>query len=160
MRRIAGFAALLIAVTLWLSGCSRPAETQGTDTATGGNPWERTALWVDLGDRTTPFANGSTLPVGDLNLEIFVAPFPPLREGSIDLYLTDRATGRPAEAGALKITFDMFMPHGVIRAQALPTGGGHFLVPYRLVMPGEWRLDITIAHRNDVIALALIFKVQ
>lgn len=160
MKRIAGFAALLIAVSLWLAGCSRPAGPQESTTAADGNPWERTALWVELGDQTQPFENGSTLGVGDLNLELFVAPYPPLREGSIDLYLTERATGEPAEASSLKIIFDMYMPHGVTRAQALPTGGGHFLVPYRLVMPGEWRVDISIAHQKNVIALALIFRVE
>ncbi len=98
--------------------------------------------------------------MGDANVEIFVAPYPPLREGNIDLYLTDRATGKPLESNALRIIFDMDMPHGSIRADALPTGGGHFLVPYKLVMPGQWRVEITVTRGGNWAAFALIFKVD
>jgi len=90
-------------------------------------------------------------------VEIFVAPYPPLREGTIDLYVTSRTTGKPL-GGALKILFDMYMPHGNIKVEAAPMGDGHFLVPYRLVMPGEWRADITIA--GSPAPFALIFQVQ
>lgn len=152
---------LVLTAAVGLAGCSRTARApQGSGTAGAESPWRKTVLWVEQSGQTQPFDNGARLALGDITLEIFVAPFPPLREGSIDLYLTETATGRPAEASALKIVFDMYMPHGSLRAEAVPTGGGHFLVPYRLVMPGEWRVDISIVHRNDVSALALIFKVE
>ncbi len=154
-------AAVTLAVAIGISGCSRSTSSpQGPPPATGQNPWQKTALWVEHDGQTQPFDNGATVSIGDLDIEIFVAPYPPLREGSIDLYLTEKATGAPVNAGSLRIVFDMYMPHGSLRAQALPTGGGHFLVPYRLVMPGEWRLDISVTHRNDAVALALLFKVE
>ncbi len=119
-----------------------------------------TTMWVELDGRARPFQNGERVTVGDVNIEIFVAPYPPLREGTIDLYLTDRATGRPLDGKALRIIFDMDMPHGSIRADALPTGGGHFLVPYKLVMPGQWRVEITVTRSNNWATFALIFKVD
>ncbi len=160
MRTVARLAVIVTAAVA-LTGCVRAASSpQGSATVNAESPWRKTVLWVEQGGQTQPFENGTTLAVGDVNMEIFVAPYPPLREGSIDLYLTERASGKPAEAGGLKVVFDMYMPHGSIRAQALPTGGGHFLIPYRLVMPGEWRVDINITHRRDAAALALIFKVE
>lgn len=159
--RLAALTVVTLAIAIGLSGCSRSAGAPQTPPAAGEkNPWQRTALWVEQGGVTRPFENGATVSIGDLNIEIFVAPYPPLREGSIDLYLTEKATGAPANAGSLRIVFDMYMPHGSLRAQALPTGGGHFLVPYLLVMPGEWRLDISVTHGSDVVALALLFKVE
>lgn len=119
-----------------------------------------TVMWVELDGRARPFQNGERIAVGDVNIEIFVAPYPPLREGTIDLYLTDRATGRPLDGKALRIIFDMDMPHGSIRAEALPTGGGHFLVPYKLVMPGQWRVEITVTRSSNWATFALIFKVD
>jgi len=42
----------------------------------------------------------------------------------------------------------------------LPSGSGHYLVPYLLVMPGTWEVDVTISHADAVRALAFIFKVD
>lgn len=117
-------------------------------------------MWVELDGVAKPFENGGRVTVGAIVVEIFMAPFPPLREGSIDLYLTEKGTGRPVSGNTLRILFDMDMPHGSIRAEALPTGGGHFLVPYKLVMPGQWRIDITIAKDSSLAEFALIFKVE
>jgi hypothetical protein len=124
------------------------------------DPFHATALWIELNDETLPFENGTAVTVGDLDVELFVAPFPPAREGSIDLYLTDRDTGEPVDEGSLDVSFDMYMPHGAILAQALPSGGGHSLIPYKLVMPGEWRVDISIARSSKVSQLSLIFEVS
>ncbi|MBI3953697.1 MAG: FixH family protein [Chloroflexi bacterium] len=96
--------------------------------------------------------------VGAVNVEVFIAPYPPQREGSIDLYITEKTTGKPVETGSVDMAFDMYMPHGRIRAEAQSTGGGHYLVPYKLVMPGEWRLDMTVSRSGEVAALALIFR--
>jgi len=117
-------------------------------------------MWVEQDGRARPFQNGERLSIGDVNVEIFVAPYPPLREGTIDLYLTDRATNKPLESNTLRIIFDMDMPHGSIRTEALPTGGGHFLVPYKLVMPGQWRVEITVTRGGNWAVFALIFKVD
>lgn len=119
-----------------------------------------TVVWVEQDGRARPFQNGERLTLGDVIVEIFVAPFPPLREGTIDLYLTDRGTGKPLDGKALRIMFDMDMPHGSIKAEALPTGGGHHLVPYKLVMPGQWRVEITITRGGNWSTFALIFKIE
>ncbi|MBI4279747.1 MAG: FixH family protein [Armatimonadetes bacterium] len=147
------------ATMVWWSLARGPS--QSTVRSGQETPWQKSALWVQERDgKARPFQNGQTVTVGDVNVEVFIAPYPPVREGSIDLYVTDRATGKPASDGDLEIIFDMDMPHGSIRAQAMPTGGGHYLIPYKLVMPGEWRVDISIASGADAAALALIFRVE
>ncbi len=144
-----------------LAGCTRSGTSQPVpNTAQVGTSFQKTALWVEHDDRTTPFENGTALAIADVNIEIFVAPYPPLREGSIDLYVTDSATRRPVEDGVVKISFDMYMPHGSIKADAMSVGGGHFLVPYKLVMPGEWRADIVVARGSDQVPLAVIFRID
>lgn len=160
MKTASMFALMLAGTAVVLTGCS-PARSGGQPTATAPavNPWQQTAIWVQQDGQARPFENGARLVVGELGVEIFVAPFPPMREGSIDLFLTHAASGRPVE-GDLKIVFDMYMPHGSIRAAALPTGGGHYLIPYKLVMPGEWRADIAITHQGEPAALALIFRLE
>lgn len=161
VRKVFGLVVLLGALAATVAGCTGSTGSRpGSDAAQAGTAWQKTALWVEQGDQTRPFENGTALVNGDVTIEIFVAPYPPSREGSIDLYVTDTATRRPVEDGAVRIGFDMYMPHGNIKAEALPTGGGHFLVPYKLVMPGEWRADIVVRHGSDETPLAVIFKVD
>lgn len=160
MKRTLILGLMLAGAAVVLAGCSPvPGGGQPTASGTAANPWEQTAMRVEQDGQARPFENGTRLEIGELAVEIFVAPYPPLREGSIDLFLTDAASGRPVE-GALKIVFDMYMPHGSIRATALPTGGGHYLIPYMLVMPGEWRADIVITHQGEPASLALIFRLE
>ncbi len=158
--RVAHVALVVIGLAAGLAGLPwdlRPAQPV---TAAAGKPGTATVMWVEQDGQARPFENGGRVTVGDVTVEIFVAPYPPLREGSIDLYLTDRVTGKPLQGNALKIIFDMYMPHGSIRAEALPTGGGHYLIPYKLVMPGQWRVDFTITRSGGTAAFALIFKVD
>ena len=143
------------------SGASAPAADDGGDQPTA----QRTSLWVVTegvgeGGQAMPYENGKVVTVGDVNVEMFIAPYPPASEGSIDLLVTDQTTGAPVEGGGLDIIFDMDMPHGNIQAEAVQTGGGHYLVPYLLVMPGTWELDVTITHADAVRALAFIFKID
>ncbi len=149
--------ALFLGLAFVLAGC----RDDGSAAPAAGeqDPWRESALWVVQGDRTSPFRNGAAVEVGSVDVEIFVAPYPPAREGSIDLLVTDRATGAPVEDGAVDVSFDMYMPHGVISAQALPTGGGHVLVPYKLVMPGEWRVDLRLSRGGDVELFSILFRV-
>lgn len=158
MRRARGPGALLAGLLLVLTACGSSSSRAAAPE--DGSPFHKTALWIEENGETRPFENGTSVAVGDVNVELFVAPFPPAREGSVDLYVTDRALGSPVEDGAMNISFDMAMPHGSITAQALPTGGGHSLVPYKLVMPGEWRMDITISRSADVAQLSLLFEVR
>ncbi len=161
VRKVFGLVVLLGVLGATVAGCTGSTGSRpGSETAQAGTPRQKTALWVEQGDQTKPFENGTALVIGDVTIEIFVTPYPPLREGSIDLYVTDSATRRPVEDGAVRIGFDMSMPHGNIKAEALPTGGGHFLVPYKLVMPGEWRAEIVVAHGGDQASLAVIFKID
>ncbi|HKZ51401.1 MAG TPA: FixH family protein [Dehalococcoidia bacterium] len=161
MRKLVGLAGLLVALTVALAACSGSGSSTQAAKAGQQNPWQKTALWVqEQGGQPQAFENGKTIAVGDVNIEVFVAPYPPLREGSIDLYMTDKAMGKPVESSGPEIIFDMYMPHGSIRTEALPTGGGHYLVPYKLVMPGEWRVDITISRSREVVAMAIIFRVD
>ncbi len=150
---------LLVGASVALAGCGPASGGGQPDPPVTANPWQRTAMWVEQEGQPRPFQNGTRLAMGELAVEIFVAPYPPLREGSIDLFLTDATGSRPVE-GDLQIAFDMYMPHGSIRAAAIPTGGGHYLIPYKLVMPGEWRVAIVITHQGQPATLALIFRVE
>lgn len=153
----AGGLVTLLAMSLLLAGCGGwGGAPRG---AAGANPWQTTALWMEQDGVTAPFANGSTVAAGDLDVEVFLSPYPPVREGSIDLYVTDRAARAPVEGSGVRIVFDMYMPHGQIKAEAMPMGGGHYLVPYKLVMPGEWRVDLALTSARGEAALGLIFKV-
>lgn len=160
MKRMVALAAMVAALAILSAGCSRSNGSLPTTGPGQQNPWQRTALWVEQDGQARPFENGQAVAVGTVTVELFIAPYPPLREGSIDLYARDRVTGQPVEGDGLQIIFDMYMPHGSIRAKAVPTGGGHYLIPYKLVMPGEWRVDITISASRDVAALAFIFRVD
>lgn len=157
MRRLRASVVLAGALVLVFAACGK--DRAESPPAGEGDPWRETALWVVEGDRTRPFENGTAVGVGGVDVEIFVAPFPPSREGSIDLLVTDRPTASPVEDGAVDVSFDMYMPHGVLSAQALPAGGGHLLIPYKLVMPGEWRVDIRISRGGEVGLLSLVFRV-
>lgn len=152
-------AAILAALAVALAVPAGFGAAAGPASAALARP-QATVMWVEQDGRARPFQNGERLTLGDVHVEIFVAPYPPLREGTIDLYLTDRATNKPLESNTLRIMFDMDMPHGSIRAEALPTGGGHFLVPYKLVMPGQWRVEITVTRGGNWATFALIFKVD
>lgn len=156
MRHAVGLATL-IGVSVLLASCGGSAG--GARSPAGENPWQTTALWMEQDGVTTPFANGSTVAAGGLDVEVFLSPYPPVREGSIDLYVTDRAARAPVEGSGVRIAFDMYMPHGQIKAEAMPMGGGHYLVPYKLVMPGEWRVDLAVTSDRGEAALGLIFKV-
>lgn len=155
MKRVFEATALLLSLVLVMAACGSGAPSIPDD-----DPFHETALWIVVNDETRPFENGTAVTVGDLNVELFVAPFPPAREGSIDLYMTERETGGPVDEGSLDVSFDMYMPHGAILAQALPSGGGHSLIPYKLVMPGEWRVDISIGRSSKVSQLSLLFEVS
>lgn len=157
MRKPLSSVALVVALASVLAACGEGRSA--APAAEGQDPWRESALWVVEGDRSTPFQNGAVVEVGNVDVEIFVAPYPPAREGSVDLLVTDRATGAPVEDGALDVSFDMYMPHGVISAQALPAAGGHSLVPYKLVMPGEWRVDIRLSRGGEVGLLSIVFRV-
>ena len=153
-------AMILIGLAVGLAGWIGSIVLAEPTSAAPGKPATATVMWLEQDGQARPFENGGRVTVGDVTVEIFVAPYPPLREGSIDLYLTDKATGKPLQRNAPKVIFDMYMPHGSIRAEALPTGGGHYLIPYKLVMPGQWRVDFTIARNGSTAAFTLIFKVD
>jgi hypothetical protein len=153
----------LLAAAL-LSACSGSDESLSPGDGSIQAGGTGTTLWVaedaSQGGRAVPFENGTAVNVGSVDVELFIAPYPPTREGSIDLLVTDNATGGPTDDGTVDISFDMDMPHGTIKAQAVSSGGGHYLVPYLLVMPGTWQVNVTVSQADDVRSLAFIFKVD
>lgn len=159
MRQLRRFG-LVVALSVALAACA-PSKTTESPSAGPANedPFKRAALWVVEDEKARPFENGTALNLGDVDVEVFLSPYPPTREGSIDLFVIERPSGAPIEGGDVRIVFDMYMPHGVIKAEALPMGGGHYLVPYKLVMPGEWRMDFTITTGTDQADLGLLFRV-
>jgi len=65
------------------SGASAPAADDGGDQPTA----QRTSLWVVTegvgeGGQAVPYENGKVVTVGDVNVEMFIAPYPPARGSS------------------------------------------------------------------------------
>ncbi len=162
MKSVALVLALLALPLVACSDSGTPSET-GNDNAQAARG--QTSLWVvtegaGQGGQAVPFENGSATTVGDVTVEMFIAPYPPAREGSIDLLVTEQVTGAPVEDGAVDVSFDMDMPHGTIQVQTIPSAAGHLLVPYRLVMPGTWQVNVTVSQADHLGSLAFVFKVD
>lgn len=97
---------------------------------------------LDTGD-PVPFKNGETLKVGDLDVSIFVSPYPPPRTANID-FGVERA-GVPVEDIYITLQYDMTtMAHGPFKLLAIPAGRGHYVVPVEFEMEGDFYLNVAI----------------
>lgn len=98
-------------------------------------------LWIVEDDQPVEFENGHTLTSNDLDIEIFVAPYPPARSANIDFYVV--RDGVPVQDANVTLQFDMtVMEHGPFALNAHPTGGGHYLAPLEFIMTGDFLLNI------------------
>ena len=97
---------------------------------------------LDTGD-PVPFKNGETLKVGDLDVSIFVSPYPPPRAANID-FGVERA-GVAVEDAYITLQYDMTtMAHGPFKLLAIPAGRGHYVVPVEFEMEGDFYLNVAV----------------
>lgn len=105
-------------------------------------------------DEQIGIPNGGAIPLGnDLQLEVFLAQFPPTSfTADIDFYLTT-TTGDPVTDADLTISWDMLvMSHGLLVTEPQDIGGGHYLASFRFVMYGPWEFDISVALDGTAVA--------
>ena len=90
------------------------------------------------------FKNGETLKVGDLDVTIFVSPYPPPRAANIDFGLA--RAGVPLEDAYVSLQYDMTtMGHCPFKLLAVPAGAGHYVVPVEFGMEGDFYLNVAVA---------------
>ena len=114
-------------------------------------------LWVEEQGQKRAFENGDTVTAGSLQVEIYVAPFPPGRTSNIDFYLT--RSGSPVGDADVTLQYDMtVMAHGPFQLIAVPTGRGHYLAPVEFAMSGDFWMDVAITAGNQASVLSLLIR--
>lgn len=65
---------------------------------------------------------------------------------TLDLSLFRRSTSeQPIDNAAIQLTARMrYMDHGTFREVAIPSGGGHYVLPLGFPMPGAWELELEV----------------
>jgi len=97
-------------------------------------------------DATGLPANTSTQKVGDLNVTIALAPYPPVgfQPATFDVTLTDQA-GKPVSDATVTLDLTMpgmYMPPNSLQAQ--PADSGKYHADGRFTMRGPWRIEVII----------------
>jgi hypothetical protein len=149
-------AGLLVAVAVFTacsSGSDRPDPTAlsrstpiGTDV-----PWAPSGPLLAEGQRS-----------GELMVWLASSPNPPA-EGDIQLetFVTDRE-GAPVADASVSYDIDMTnMSHGLYVVDAAALGEGHYDGRVHLLMPGPWRVIVTIENPgNEAVRLRFEFRVE
>jgi hypothetical protein len=128
-----------------LVGQISPDQASGQDTAAQSPRVARLLdgfpLWIE---------NGSSIPLGSARVaEVWVMPYPPAREGVLDLTLRNPDDGASIVNARVEMAAHMrYMDHGVFRAAGVERTGvetpGQYRVPLRLAMPGEWVVTVRV----------------
>ncbi len=127
---------LLLTVAACSGGSAAASPGAGSTGAVPSRPSEP-RLWIKDGGSVVPLENGHTVAVDGLDVEIYVAPYPPGRQASIDFYLTRHLT--PVEGGIVTVQYDMtVMEHGPFAILARATGRGHYLASMDFPMAGDF----------------------
>lgn len=99
-------------------------------------------LWIE---------NGDAIPVDQsLSVEVRFGPYPPTREGVLDLVLRNPADGAPIKGATVETVAHMrYMDHGVFRSTGMERTSDasaevSYRVPLRLLMYGEWVVTVTV----------------
>lgn len=101
---------------------------------------------VLLDDSPLSVPNGGVISISeDLQLEIFVSPYPPATfDVDVDLFLMS-AMEEPVTGAEISVLYDMmFMNHGPFQTAIAEVGGGHYVASYDLYMFGPWVLETYI----------------
>jgi hypothetical protein len=121
----------------------------------------QTDAWIGYvdGDQVVRIGDGGSIPVGDLDIEFHVVPFPPTEfDVSVELLVTGPG-GKPAEVD-IEAWYDMvFMTHGQPIAEVEALGGGRYRMPLDLFMFGPWVVKTTIRSEGSDDELPLVIYV-
>ena len=93
---------------------------------------------------SNPISNGDSVQLtDDVQVEIFIAPYPPdSSSASMDLYLVTIG-GEPVTDAEIRLEYDMlYMFHGASKIDANNLGNGHYLASLDFIMYGPWGFDI------------------
>lgn len=97
---------------------------------------------LNTGD-PVPFNNGETLKIDDLDVTVFVTPYPPPRAANIDFGV--ERNGAVLDDANVTMQYDMTtMAHGPFRLLAIPAGRGHYVVPVEFEMEGDFYLNVAV----------------
>jgi hypothetical protein len=166
VRRHGGFRGrlLLLAAGMLCAGsvaCSAgPASNSAARDATGVvDSDDSPRLWVEEQGQKRVFENGDTVTAGGLQVEIYVAPFPPGRTSNIDFYLT--RSGSPVGDADVTLQYDMtVMAHGPFQLIAVPTGRGHYLAPVEFAMSGDFWVNVAIDTGGDESVVNMLVRAK
>ncbi|MBI4220917.1 MAG: FixH family protein [Chloroflexi bacterium] len=81
-----------------------------------------------------------------------IGPYPPAREGALDLVLRNPADGMSIQGATVGVTARMrHMEHGTLRSDGIERNGsdataGSYRVPLHFAMHGEWIVTVTVRH--------------
>ncbi len=143
---IVGIAGMLIyALFGWIGGSDDPEYPDSLQLVVGGIPSE---LPGSVPIRGTTSAAFTLLPSGDR----FVR--------TLDIYLSDPRTGvAVTEEYQIEAVATMrFMDHESFVAAAISSGDGHFRIPLKFSMGGEWQIDLTFSTPTGPAGLALFVE--
>jgi hypothetical protein len=124
-------------------------ESVGTDTL----------QWV-VGGVPQPLPSVAPL-LGDLSASIALAPGDERYARTVDVFLFhENAPGDAVDGAVVQATATMLlMDHGAVATEATPTGDGHYLLPLRFGMPGEWQIDLAVSAGDQHASMVLVVEV-
>jgi hypothetical protein len=95
--------------------------------------------------------NGAEIDLGpELTAVIRVGPYPPTRDGVLEIVLQNPADQTPVVGATVEASAEMrYMDHGVLRLVGMERTGaaaapGHYRIPLRFVMAGEWQVHMRV----------------
>jgi len=117
--------------------------------------------WL-LGGIARPFQQGGEIAItGNVLASVTVNRSSDQRgEREIDLQLYHTTTANPIDdADVLTVTQMRYMDHGQFKTIALHSNGGHYLLPVKFAMPGEWQVEVEISTPGKYATLQLLIDV-
>ena len=109
--------------------------------------------------KSTPLRNGGMVTLDDLNVEVFVDPYPPTTLTSwLDLYMT--RNGHAVSGASVTMDYQMaYMSHGVLNAAGKDSGDGHYLFSLDYAMYAQWGDVLTIQLSGKKYVLPILVTV-
>lgn len=164
VRRYSSFRGWLLLLAAGILGAGSVACSAGTgsnyaarDVTGAVDSDDSPRLWLEEQGQKRAFENGDTVTAGGLQVEIYVAPFPPGRTSNIDFYLT--RSGSPVGDADVTLQYDMtVMEHGPFQLIAVPTGRGHYLAPVQFAMSGDFWVNVAITDGNQASVLNMLIR--
>lgn len=117
-------------------------DTVLAETPAGAN----SRIKVLLDDEVFQIPNGGSIPWDEnMQLEVFISPYPPTGFSvDVDYYLTT-LEGEPISDANIEVDYDMmFMAHGPFFNSLNNLGNGHYITTYDFFMYGPWIIETYI----------------